>query len=122
MDTQTHFYAFLIIAVCAVCTMLTRALPFMIFGGKRKVPKTVEYLGKVLPPTIIATLVIYCIRNVDFVNSSSHGIAEIIGIVVAGVLHAIKGNALLSIGVSTVLYMVLVRNMDSILAFFAKIF
>ncbi len=122
MNTQTDFYAFLIIAVCAVCTMLTRAVPFMIFGGKRKVPKTVEYLGKVLPPTIIATLVIYCIRNVDFIKSSTHGLAEIIGILTAGVLHAVKGNALLSIGVSTVLYMVLLRNTEGILTFFTGLF
>ncbi len=107
MNTDTHLYAALIIAVCAVCTMLTRALPFMVFGGKRKVPKTIEYLGKVLPPTIIATLVIYCLRGVDFFKEANHGIDEIIGVAAAAVLHALFGNALLSIGASTVLYMVL---------------
>ena len=98
----------LVIGVCAVCTMLTRALPFMIFGGSRQVPKVVTYLGKVLPPTIIATLVIFCLRNVDFL-SGSHGIAEIIGIFTAGILHALFKNSFISIGAATVLYMVLIR-------------
>ena len=44
----------LVIAVCAVCTMLTRAIPFLVFRDANKVPKTVLYLGKVLPPAVIA--------------------------------------------------------------------
>lgn len=103
-----NLYAVLIIAVCALCTMLTRVIPFIVFGRKGTVPKTIEYLGKVLPPTIIASLVIFCVKNVDFLGGN-HGIAEIISIFVAGALHAFKGNALLSIGASTVLYMVLIR-------------
>ncbi len=98
----------LVIAVCAVCTMLTRALPFIIFGGNRPVPKIVTYLGKVLPPTIIATLVIFCLRNVDFA-SGNHGICEILGILTAGVLHYFFRNSFVSIGVATVAYMVLIR-------------
>ena len=113
MNRDSLLYAVLIVAVCAVCTMLTRLLPFLLFGGKRPVPKTVEYLGKVLPPTIIAALVVFCLKNVDFLHGI-HGIAEIISIFVAAVLHKIKGNALLSIGVSTVLYMVLIRILPNI--------
>ena len=105
-------YAITIIAVCAVSTALTRFLPFMLFGGHKKVPAMIDYLGKVLPPTVIATLVIYCIRNTEFI-SGSHGLPEIISIAFAAILHLIKRNTLLSIGVSTVLYMVLTR-----LAFF----
>ena len=33
-----------VIAVCAVCTLLERALPFLIFRG-REVPKVVKNLG-----------------------------------------------------------------------------
>ena len=44
----------LVIAVCALCTMLTRALPFLVFRDPDKVPKIVLYLGKVLPPAVIA--------------------------------------------------------------------
>ena len=55
-----------IIFVVAACTLLTRALPFMIFGGKRQVPQAVQYLGKVLPPAIMAILVVYCMKGVNF--------------------------------------------------------
>ncbi len=100
----------LIIAVCAVCTMLTRAIPFLVFRDANKVPKIVLYLGKVLPPAVIATLVIYALRNTE-VLTGAHGIPELIGVLCAGVLHWIWRNSFISIGAATVLYMVLIRIM-----------
>lgn len=100
----------LIIAVCAVCTMLTRAIPFLVFRDAAKVPKIILYLGKVLPPAVIATLVIYALRNTD-VLAGTHGIPELIGVLCAGVLHWIWRNSFISIGVATVLYMILLRIM-----------
>lgn len=100
----------LIIAVCAVCTMLTRAIPFLVFRDADKVPKMVLYLGKVLPPAVIATLVIYALRNTE-VLTGTHGIPELIGVLCAGILHWIWRNSFISIGVATVLYMVLIRVM-----------
>ena len=100
----------LIITVCALCTMLTRALPFLIFRDEQKVPKIVLYLGKVLPPAVIATLVIFALRNTNILTGS-HGIPELIGVLTAGVLHWIWRNSFISIGVATVLYMVLIRVM-----------
>ena len=75
---------------------------------KKEVPATITYLGKVLPPAIIATLIIYCIRSVDF-TASPHGAAEIIAIVVTALLHIWKKNTLISIGGGTILYMFLVQ-------------
>ena len=49
-----------IIAVAAIVTLFIRAIPFVLFGGKREVPATVTYLGKVLPPAIMVILVVYC--------------------------------------------------------------
>lgn len=100
----------LIIAVCALCTMLTRAVPFLIFRDANKVPKIVLYLGKVLPPAVIATLVIYALRNTE-VLAGSHGIPELIGVLCAGILHWVWRNSFISIGAATVLYMVLLRIM-----------
>ena len=100
----------LIIIVCALCTMLTRAIPFLIFRDADKVPKIVLYLGKVLPPAVIATLVIFALRNTEIL-SGAHGIPELIGVLCAGVLHWIWRNSFISIGAATVLYMVLIRVM-----------
>ena len=101
-------YSIIAIAVAALCTFATRLVPFALFGGKNEVPATITYLGKVLPPAIIATLIIYCIRSVDF-TASPHGAAEIIAIVVTALLHIWKKNTLISIGGGTILYMFLVQ-------------
>lgn len=100
----------LIIAVCAVCTMFTRAIPFLVFRDAEKVPKIILYLGKVLPPAVIATLVIYALRNTEILTGA-HGIPELIGVLVAGVLHWFIKNSFISIGAATILYMVLIRIM-----------
>ncbi len=101
-------YSIIAIAIAALCTFATRLVPFALFGGKKEVPATITYLGKVLPPAIIATLIIYCIRSVDF-TASPHGAAEIIAIVVTALLHIWKKNTLISIGGGTILYMFLVQ-------------
>ena len=96
------------IAVVAVCTLITRALPFVIFGGKREVPQTIRYLGLVLPPAIMAILVVYCMKGVNFLDTS-HGLPEMLASVIVVLLHLWKRNTLLSIGVGTICYMLLVQ-------------
>ena len=72
------------------------------------VPPVVNYLGKVLPAAIIATLIIYCVRDINFL-AGSHGAAEISAILATAILHIWKRNTLISIGGGTVLYMVLIQ-------------
>ena len=97
------------IAVAAVCTFATRVAPFLLFNGKRPIPPIVRYLGTVLPPAVIALLVVYCLKNVTWLGYS-HGIPDMISIAVVAVLHLWKRNNLLSIGVGTALYMILVQS------------
>ncbi len=96
-----------IILVVAICTLMTRALPFLIFGGKKDVPSTIQYLGKVLPSAIMIILVVYCLKNIDFTMSTG-GIPEFLAIAVVVILHLWKKNPLLSIGVGTIFYMLMV--------------
>jgi len=98
----------IMVAVCALVTMLTRFLPFLIFNEHRKTPEIVLYLGKVLPCAIMGMLVVYCLKDVAFL-SAPFGIPEFLGIAVVAILHIWKRNSLLSIGVGTVFYMVLVQ-------------
>lgn len=97
-----------VIAVTAICTLLIRALPFLIFGGNRRVPDVVDYLGKVLPAAVMATLVVYCLRKVDF-TAGNRGIPELISVALVAGLHLWKKNILLSVGFGTVCYMFLVQ-------------
>ncbi|MGN0527356.1 MAG: branched-chain amino acid transporter permease [Acutalibacteraceae bacterium] len=101
-------YIISVIAVMAFVTALLRFLPFIIFDRGKELPKWISYLGKALPPAVMSMLLIYCLRNINFVEGS-HGIPEIICVAVAVILHKWKGNTLLSIGVSTLLYMILVQ-------------
>ncbi len=101
--------SFLIILLIAFTTFATRVAPFLIFPKGKEIPKTIQYLGKVLTPAIIGMLVVYCLRNTAIL-SAPHGIPELIAVVVVAVLHIWKRNNLLSIGVGTVLYMVLIQT------------
>ena len=98
----------LTVAVVALGTMATRFLPFLIFPAGKETPKFIRYLGKALPGAVFGLLVVYCLKNVQLLGGS-HGIPEAIGVVLAAALHVWKRNTLLSIGVSTVVYMLLVQ-------------
>ena len=97
-----------IIFLVALTTLATRTIPFILFPEGKKIPKPVEYLGKVLPPAVIGMLVIYCFKNVEITNSP-FGLPELIAGLTVVVLHVWRRNNLLSIGVGTVLYMILVQ-------------
>lgn len=98
----------LLVVTVALMTMLTRFLPFLIFGEKKRTPVFVTYLGKVLPCAIMGMLVVYCMKDVSFL-SAPYGIPEIISCIIVALLHIWKRNSLLSIGGGTVCYMLLVQ-------------
>ena len=105
---MTDTFAIATIAVCALVTAGLRFLPFLIFGENRKTPEIVAYLGKVLPFAIMGMLVVYCLKDVSII-SAPFGIPEAIGCAAVAALHVWKRNTLLSIGVGTVVYMLLVQ-------------
>lgn len=98
----------LTIGTMVVATASTRFLPFLIFSG-RKTPSYIHYLSNVLPPAVFGMLVVYCLKDVQFL-SAPFGLPEIIGIVTTIVLHVWKRQMLLSIGGGTAVYMVLVQT------------
>ena len=108
MTALTTGQAIASIGVMAVVTFLTRALPFLLFDHGDHPPKIILYLGRVLPPAIIAMLIIYCLKNIDLF-AGSHGLPELLCVAVVAILHVWKGNNLLSIFGGTILYMVLVQ-------------
>ncbi|MCP1103470.1 branched-subunit amino acid transport protein AzlD [Aequitasia blattaphilus] len=100
--------SFVIILLVALTTFATRVAPFLLFPKGKPIPPTVKYLGDVLTPSIIGLLVIYCLRNVSL-TSHPFGLPEVIGVLITGALHVWKRNTLLSIGVGTISYMILVQ-------------
>ena len=105
---MNNIHSGMLVAVMAFITFLLRALPFVIFGGKRKTPAYITYLSDVLPCAIIGMLVVYCLRNIEIL-SSPHGLPELAACAVVAGLHLWRKNTLFSITVGTVVYMVLVQ-------------
>ena len=95
------------IVVMAVCTFLTRVLPFLIVR-KRQTPAFVTYLGQVLPYPIMGMLIVYCLKDVSFLEAP-FAVPELIAVAVVVVLHVWKRNTLLSIIGGTACYMILIQ-------------
>ena len=106
---MTNLQVFVSIVVMAAVTLLTRALPFLLFDRGEEPPKVVLYLGRVLPPAVIAMLIVYCLRTMSFAALGSWVPYVAAGLVTVG-LHLWKRNDLLSIFGGTVLYMFLVQT------------
>ena len=84
------------VAMVVLGTAVTRFLPFLIFPAGKQTPKYVQYLGKVLPAAVFGLLVIYCLKDVSILTGS-HGIPELIAILLVIMLHVWKRQMLLSI-------------------------
>ena len=103
---NTHLL--LSIFVIAAITAALRFIPFAVFSANRKTPKIILYLGKFLPYSIMAMLVVYCLKSVNLM-AAPFGIPELIGVLIVVLLHIWKRNTLLSIAGGTVCYMLLVQ-------------
>ena len=108
MTTMPLWQQVVTIALCALGTMITRFLPFLIFKPGSTLPPYVKYLGKALPFAVFALLVVYCLKDVSLI-SGSHGIPEAISIAVTTGLHLWKRQMLLSMAAGTICYMALVQ-------------
>ena len=101
-------YVLAMVAVAALVTAGLRFAPFLIFGKGKQTPPLITYLGKVLPFAIMGMLVVYCMKDVSFL-SAPFGIPELLGCAIVALLHIWKRNTLLSIGVGTVSYMLMIQ-------------
>lgn len=107
--SPVRIHAAVLIAIMSVCTILLRALPFLIWSGKRKTPAYISFLGRVLPQAIVGMLVIYCLKDVS-PRTAPYGIPELLaGLLVIG-LQVWRRNSLLSILGGTLAYMLLVQT------------
>lgn len=113
----------IVVGAGVVATVLTRFIPFVVFRPGKPTPRLVLYLGKVLPASVFALLVVYCLKDITFVpRPGAAGSAELLGVpfdTVARLLavaftmaiHAWRKSMMWSIAAGTALYMVLIRVM-----------
>lgn len=97
------------IAAAVLGTMATRFLPFLLFPANKKTPPLVLFLGRLLPPAVMGMLVVYSLKDVQLL-SGTHGVPEALAIALLVALQLTLRNALVTIGVSTVFYMLLVQK------------
>lgn len=105
---MNNVHSLLIIAVIAVVTYILRGAAFVLFPKGKEIPQFVQKLGSVLPYGIMGLLVVYCLKDVSVV-SAPHGIPELIAVLAVVILQALKRNSLLSVLLSTILYMLMVQ-------------
>lgn len=90
------------IAICVGVTVLTRFMPFLVFAG-RSVPVSVHYLGDALPLAIFGMLVVYCLKDVQWLSVSSC-LPALVAVIVTALVHLRKHQMMLSIAGGTLVY------------------
>ena len=103
-----NIHGILLVASVAGVTALLRFIPFWLFGGGKETPQVISYLGRALPYAIMGMLVVYCLREISFLQSP-YGLPQLLAVGMVTLLHCWKRNTLLSILGGTVLYMILIQ-------------
>ncbi|MCL1954806.1 MAG: AzlD domain-containing protein [Spirochaetes bacterium] len=96
------------VGIVAIMTWITRGLPYLLFK-KKNPPQVITYLGAVLPASIMIILVIYCLRNIQFMEYP-YGAAELISIVLVVIMQLWRKNFIISVFAGTICYMFLIRT------------
>lgn len=114
----------IMVAAGVVATMLTRFIPFIVFRPGKPTPKYILYLGKVLPASVFALLVMYCLRHISFIKMntsatsgicdwhfvlSNDTIAQLVAVCFTIAIHAWRKSIMWSLAAGTICYMILIR-------------
>lgn len=117
----------IMVAAGVVATMLTRFIPFIVFRPGKPTPKYILYLGKVLPASVFALLVMYCLRHISFIKMAStttgrlgdwhfilsnDTIAQLIAVFFTIAIHAWRKSIMWSLAAGTICYMILIRILN----------
>lgn len=102
-------YLWIAILISAICTLLLRALPFLVFRDGRTMPEWLKKLGDVLPSAIMAVLIVYCLKD-GIIREEWRLVPELIAVAVVVGSYLWKHNTLVSILLGTACYMVLVNG------------
>ncbi len=89
--------------------ILERAFPFILFS-KKEPPAIIRFVEKYIPPMVMAALVVYCLKDLQFTEPVLV-VPTVAGIAVTAVSFLWKHNSLISIFGGTIVYMVLMRIM-----------
>lgn len=100
-------YIFLAIILSALITFLLRTFPFLLFKEK-ELPKWLEKLEKNLPMTIMAVLIVYCLKDLK-TQFMVMFLPYLLACMTVVFTYKWKKNTFLSIILSTIVYMIFIR-------------
>lgn len=86
-----------------------RAFPFVLFS-KREPPHVLRFIEKYIPPMVMAILLVYCFKDVQFAQEP-FGAPYLIALAATVILHLWKKNSMFSIFGGTILFMILNKIM-----------
>ena len=96
------------ISILALATFSTRVIPFLIFAPGKPTPSYIKYLGKVLPLAVFGMLVVYCLKDVEWIHGS-HGVPELLSVAATALIHLFSRQMILSTAGGTLFYMILIH-------------
>jgi len=99
--------------ISALVVFLTRAFPFIVFSY-RDPPRVISFIEKYIPPMIMAVLVVYCFKDVEFA-SRPWGLPSVIAL---GVILAWSGQ--FGINLYNTVWIILVAYIARYMAFSLK--
>lgn len=110
----------IMVAAGVAATMITRFIPFIAFRPGKPTPKYIMHLGKVLPASVFAMLVVYCLRHAIALEKtggfadwhflfSSDAVAQLVAVAFTVLVHVWRKNMMWSIAAGTICYMILIR-------------
>lgn len=91
--------------IAALVIFATRLFPFALFS-KKEPPSILRFIEKYIPPMIMAILLIYCLKDVNF-TTWPFGIPQLIALLITVTSYLWKGNSMVSIFGGTIVFMLL---------------
>ena len=95
------------IVLSAMITFLLRDFPFLLFKEK-ELPKWLKKLEKNLPMTIMAVLIVYCLKDLK-TQMTTLFLPYFLACITVVFTYKWKKNTFLSIILSTLVYMIFIR-------------
>jgi branched-subunit amino acid transport protein AzlD len=105
MEPTAYLLAF--IALAALATFLTRALPFLLLAGHAE-HEWLQFLGRFLPPVLMVLLLVYALKTP--LVSGVGLVQSLLALALVVLLHLTLRNALVSILGGTAGYMLMVQQ------------
>ncbi len=89
----------------ALVIFLTRLFSFVLFS-RGDPPEIFRYAGRLLPSLVMAVLIVYCLKDVDF-GTFPWGLPALGALGFTALTYLWKGNGFISIFGGTIIYMFL---------------